>query len=941
MRARLRPSATAGRRGSDAPDQAGGRQPGVSEPRAACSIVSNNYLAFARVWAESYRRFHPQDRIFVCVVDRPHPDVRYDLLPFEVVFAEDLGIPDFQSLAFRYDILELNTAVKPFLLAHLRDRFGLRRALYFDPDILVLDRLDALAEQLEHHAVLLTPHITAPQGAVEERLYLAVGVYNLGFVGLRLDADTERFLAWWQERLRRFCLRQTPDALFVDQGWMGLAPAFVDAVGILRDPIYNVAWWNLAQRRPQRVGDRWTLDGRPLGFFHFSGFDAADVAGISRHQRALTLERRPELRPLFEQYAALLQAAGHDHLQRLPYAFASFRGQPVRVPGLARRALQRVDPEARRFRDPFDATAPDSFFEWLREPLRSSGGTLNRLLLALWEERPELVQRFPQVRASDLPGFVAWARRHLSPEELPPVFLAGLPGDAGTAGLPTPTPLPRDCAARDGATQLLHGLDLRQPGPLAAWLNEPQPGTALAKPVLTRLALLVHAARPDVASAYPDPCGVDQKAYAYWFCRIAARELDMHPDLVAPVLRGLPLRTRIGRRVRQLRSRRAPEPESPIAPLDPAPTAAGVAAPGVNVAGYFGMDTGVGQVGRATLQALTHAGIAATPIPLDAPLAALRGRPDLLHGAPHDVTLLHANADMTPGVLARLPTAALSGGAVIGYWFWELAHFPVALCDSFRCLTEVWAPSRFCQAAFETVAPVPVRHVPPCVPEPTVTTGDRRALGLDAGRFYFLFCFDTRSVPERKNPAAVLEAFLRLADRRPRDVGLVLRVHHAESAGPLVAALRARAGRSPVIVHHQPLTAPQLEGLFAACDAFVSLHRCEGLGLLPIQALHLGKPVIATNYGGVTDFLDATTGFPVDYRLTPLSRDYGPYPRGAVWAEPDVEHAAEQMRRVLEDREETRRRAEAGRERVRALYGVAAAALRLQAELAGARARRQ
>ena len=108
----------------------------------------------------------------------------------------------------------------------------------------------------------------------------------------------------------------------------------------------------------------------------------------------------------------------------------------------------------------------------------------------------------------------------------------------------------------------------------------------------------------------------------------------------------------------------------------------------------------------------------------------------------------------------------------------------------------------------------------------------------------------------------------------------------------------------------------------------------QGLGLPPIEALYLGKPVVATNYGGVTDFLDESTGYPVDFELAPLERDFPPYPKGSVWAEPRLEHAAEQMRRVVEEPGEARRRAEAGRRRVTATYGVEAASARLAAELA-------
>src|SRR6185295_10524823 len=203
----------------------------------ACTIASNNYLALARVFAESYKRHHPGAEVYVCIADRPDPRVPYAQLPFVPVFAAELPIPRFDNFAFRYDILELNTAVKPFLLEHLRTRFGLDRIFYFDPDILVLDRLSGLEELLDRHPAVLIPHITRglDDGLLPpERMILMAGVYNLGFLGLKLDGSTAEFLSWWQDRLYRFCVNDIHNGLFVDQSWMDLAPAFLDDVAVAR-----------------------------------------------------------------------------------------------------------------------------------------------------------------------------------------------------------------------------------------------------------------------------------------------------------------------------------------------------------------------------------------------------------------------------------------------------------------------------------------------------------------------------------------------------------------------------------------------------------------------------------------------------------------------------------------------------------------------------------
>lgn len=169
-------------------------------PPTACTIVSNNYLAQARVFARSFRTHHPDGRVWVLIVDEPHPSIDYEAEPFRTLFAAELGIPAFRSFAFRYSILELNTAVKPYLLAELGQRAGLEGLCYFDPDVLVLAPLDALYDELRGASLLLTPHVTAPlpdERRPSERDLLQAGVYNLGFLGLSFRPDTAEFLRWW------------------------------------------------------------------------------------------------------------------------------------------------------------------------------------------------------------------------------------------------------------------------------------------------------------------------------------------------------------------------------------------------------------------------------------------------------------------------------------------------------------------------------------------------------------------------------------------------------------------------------------------------------------------------------------------------------------------------------------------------------------------------
>jgi glycosyltransferase involved in cell wall biosynthesis len=120
-----------------------------------------------------------------------------------------------------------------------------------------------------------------------------------------------------------------------------------------------------------------------------------------------------------------------------------------------------------------------------------------------------------------------------------------------------------------------------------------------------------------------------------------------------------------------------------------------------------------------------------------------------------------------------------------------------------------------------------------------------------------------------------------------------------------------------------------LDGLFSVCDAYVSLHRSEGFGITAAEAMCMGKPVIATDYAGNTDFMNVSNSYPVAYRLIELEQDHGPYKKGEFWADPDLDHAAEQMRRVFTEREQALRKGQRASSDMARWYGRQATARKM------------
>jgi glycosyltransferase involved in cell wall biosynthesis len=178
----------------------------------------------------------------------------------------------------------------------------------------------------------------------------------------------------------------------------------------------------------------------------------------------------------------------------------------------------------------------------------------------------------------------------------------------------------------------------------------------------------------------------------------------------------------------------------------------------------------------------------------------------------------------------------------------------------------------------------------------------RSHFGLEDGPFIFLFTFHMTSVAERKNPWGLIEAFERAFDAGD-NVLLVIKTAFGEQFPEDFAKLEVAARGSRVRIIHTVHTQEETLSLMACSDAYVSLHRSEGLGLTMAEAMLLGKPTIATAYSGNMDFMTEANSLLVDYRIVELGKVYPPYTADQHWAEPSVDHAASLMRRLYDDRD--------------------------------------
>jgi glycosyltransferase involved in cell wall biosynthesis len=258
----------------------------------------------------------------------------------------------------------------------------------------------------------------------------------------------------------------------------------------------------------------------------------------------------------------------------------------------------------------------------------------------------------------------------------------------------------------------------------------------------------------------------------------------------------------------------------------------------------------------------------------------------------------------------RLPRARRR----VGVWAWEVDPAPRDWARTATSLDEVWVYSSYVRLLLDPVLDVPVTAVPLPVPEPRPEgpPDPRTAEG-----FSFLFLFDFHSMLQRKNPLGLVDAFTRAfaSGEGPR---LVLKSFNGDQRPDDLARLRKAIGDRPdVDVVDEYVTRGRRDAMLAGCDCYVSLHRAEGFGLTLAEAMALGKPVIATGYSGNLDFTTPENSYLVDATPAAVGEDNEVYPRDARWADPDLDHAAELMRRVWQRPDEARARGVRGRREVR------------------------
>jgi lipopolysaccharide biosynthesis glycosyltransferase len=380
----------------------------------AITICAANYLPFAEVLGNSFLEHNPNSTFSILVIDAKK--VTYTKNEkFKYLTPVDLEIPInvFENMAFYYNVTELATALKPSALKALFKSGGTKVA-YLDPDIQVFGELTDLENALVESPIVLTPHTLTPiprDGLrPSEADIMGSGTFNLGFIALSKSDVAFELLDWWEERLRFDSISDPEEMLFTDQRWIDLVPSYFP-IHVLRDSSYNVAYWNLQERKLSKNGNTFTVNNKDLKFFHFSGYRPDKPWILSKYvadNPRIVLSGNDVLIELCENYSKLAFKAGWLSESAISYGYQNFESGEF-IPSSLRR-LYRDDCIA-AYKQGEVLLPPKDWQEWATKRTVQSGN-LSRILFSIWKTRPDLRRRYPDATGTEAQDLLQWASTH-------------------------------------------------------------------------------------------------------------------------------------------------------------------------------------------------------------------------------------------------------------------------------------------------------------------------------------------------------------------------------------------------------------------------------------------------------------------------------------------------------------------------------------------------
>lgn len=860
------------------------------------TIIAKNYYPQAAALAESYHQIHPDHQLFVFFIDNDciHNPKIYHAIPIRRVNT----IKNLAELSFRYNITEFSTAVKPYIFQWLFKKFKAQKILYFDPDIYFYKKINKIISLLDQHDCVLIPHRTQPTNddkKPNEWDFMGCGYYNLGFLGLKNNPDTKKFLHWWSQKLNKFAYSDIKNFMFTDQKWMDFAPSFLDTF-ILQDKGYDVAYWNLHEY----------LDHVPpnqIYFFHFSGF-IPEKNVLSKHQNRFTLENIGSYRKLFDSYSKRLQYFKnlHKSLSTYVYPYNYFdNGVEISqtIKDIYRYTLTNLN---LHFPNPYKTLSKKSFFSYLNKIIYISNNIkiLNYFLL-LNKTQNDIAKEFSldqPYKDSIFCAYIAWLSNFAkSIYDVPDYFLT----------------IQRKLSPVLSKTKFNPRIPLNYSETIVS-LERSKRNRDNPDFITDAYRIILHR-HPDSEGYQKNLHDLDhfQASRDFFLLRLFNSPEFYYKhgyclfSLLSPYRFWLFLSTIkfiLFDKVFSFKNAKHKDDRY----FSNTKNLIQIKNVGWNISGYLDAESGVGESARGLIRVFDKVG---TPVNLNNVEQPWLRREDKTYqerfSREHDyfINLICINAEqIKPVIETQLGIDYVKNKYNIGYWYWESDIFPELYQESFLALNEIWTATTYVQSAISLKSPKPVVCIPPSFVSPKISSIPRfhfskYSLPIQNRDFVFLNIFDSASIWQRKNPFGLIQAFSRAFKNKPH-VKLLIKTTQIKKSDIYKKLQLEIEENKQIHLLDGYLHSFEITSLLNRANCFVSLHRAEGLGIPLINSHLLAKPVIATDFSANKDFENEENTFLVNFKPFILDKAIGPYPEDTYWADPDPDHAAFQMKRVYE-----------------------------------------
>ncbi len=338
------------------------------------TIVAKNYLSFALTLGDSLIQQDKNLDFYIFIVDDLAGVPTELATKYKTIIVNETIVPSHLEMAFKYNVTEYSTAIKPYVFNSLFHKNEYEKIIYSDPDIYFYQSPNNIYNLLENDFCILTPHIldvaTAHKSEATDVGLLFAGIFNLGFIALRKCDDATVLLNWWQQRLRDYCYGDRMESLHTDQKWIDFVPSlFRKGVHITDNKGFNIAYWNIHERELFEDNNQLkvaTKEDIGVTFLHFSGNNPLNIL-VNKQCKNLDINNYPVWKKYILEYGKKVIGNEFATLIKLPYTFNTFEnGDTVSI--LHRRMFRKLQElkKTSTYANPFTIVA-NSYYQLLKK----------------------------------------------------------------------------------------------------------------------------------------------------------------------------------------------------------------------------------------------------------------------------------------------------------------------------------------------------------------------------------------------------------------------------------------------------------------------------------------------------------------------------------------------------------------------------------------------